>query len=206
MCQKLQANSFTVVAAIIGGTYRLSENPRNIALSWLSSTSLWKVHYVCRIVPRFKGGPKRRRQLAWKRGKCASIFTCRPRTGFSLNSYATDFKKIIIIIIIFIMLRMWSLQSAAVLVRSWPMKSRKKERFAHDVIDTCATHAGLVHDVKNTYLPERKRQSSLPCFYDFQTEIFNKLDLESTGKTNKLTKKKTKKTLLWVYFIPFLSI
>ena len=52
--------------------------------------------------------------------------------------------------------------SAAMLVRSLPMKSTK--RFACDVFDTFSTHADLVYDI---IWHSTKRQSLPSCFRDF---------------------------------------
>ena len=65
------------------------------------------------------------------------------------------------------------------LVHSLLLKSRK--RWAHDVIDTCITYAGLVHDVTDKLI-NTKWLRSLLCFRDFQTLIFVQIGHKSTEK------------------------
>ena len=48
----------------------------------------------------------------------------------------------------YILLRTLALQTAAMMARSLPTMIGKS--LVYDVMDTCATHAGLVHDVKDT--------------------------------------------------------
>ena len=67
----------------------------------------------------------------------------------------------------------------AILVCSSPLKSRKWS--AHDIIDTCATHASLVHDVTYTDCQTRNG-STYGCFCNFLTLIFDKLDQKLTEK------------------------
>ena len=40
---------------------------------------------------------------------------------------------------------------AATLVRSFPLKNRRKKRLARDVFDSFATHADVVHDVTDVH-------------------------------------------------------
>lgn len=43
--------------------------------------------------------------------------------------------------------------------------NEEQKGLAHDVNDTCATHAGLLHDNTDS---DSKWQRSQPCFHDFQ--------------------------------------
>ena len=71
-------------------------------------------------------------------------------------------------------LQIWT-YSAAMLARSFPMKSRR--RLACDLLYTAATHAGFVHDV--TDLVKMAALTAVVSRF-FQTSIFNKLDSKST--------------------------
>ena len=67
---------------------------------------------------------------------------------------------------------------------SLPLKSRKGGS-AHGRKDTCATHAGLVHDVKDVdlvVLEPHKLAALTPCFRDFQPSVGNKIDHQSIEK------------------------
>ena len=69
-----------------------------------------------------------------------------------------------------VLLQIRSRQGAAMLVRSLPMKSRK--RLACDVSHTSATHAGHVYDVTDTqYCVHLKGQHPWSCFGDFESNV-----------------------------------
>ena len=64
------------------------------------------------------------------------------------------------------------------LVRSESPKREK--RLAHNVTDTCGTHAGLVHDVKDTDSLAQNGGTRSPVFATFKQCSLTRVDHEST--------------------------
>ena len=63
------------------------------------------------------------------------------------------------------------------LARSFPIKDRK--RLAHDVIDACATHAGLSHDVTDTDCQTQLDSAQGRVFAIFKKQIRPQIDRKS---------------------------
>ena len=75
-----------------------------------------------------------------------------------------------------------SLQGAAVLIRSLPLKSRKG--LAHDVtIDTSATRAGLGHDVTDCQTPLSALRDVFSCF--FKRRLFQFSSVQSLDRLSR---------------------
>ena len=127
-----------------------------------------------------KGGPNQRGKLAWKHRKCLSISVCRLCAAalpiFMQPKY-------------FFPPQIWAPWSTAMLVRSLPMKSRKKVGSWHNR----HTHVHLVHDVADT---DCQTQNG-----GFHRHVFMTFNSQKNKKTT--TKKqdlKSNEKLQWVFF------
>ena len=105
--------------------------------------------------------------LSWKCRECVHISICRL---FMLLSIFLQLKY-------FFALKLNS--TSCILFHSLQTKSRK--RLAHDMIDTCVTHAGLVHHIKD---PDCQAQLAalMAWLLQFFFFFFNNLDKNSTEK------------------------
>ena len=126
----------------------------------------------------YKGDRERRIKLDGKRRKCANT---------SIGSF------LVVVPSIFMQQELFFASNLRVQPFWFALYQWTAEKTsAHDVTDTCTTHAGLDHDVSER-LPVKNWQWSRPCFRDFQVSTLNKLG-------HKPIKKQKETNLLWVFF------
>ena len=99
------------------------------------------------------------------------------------------------------LLPFWAPRTAAMLVSSLQMKSRK--RLGHDVIDICALHAGLLLDVKNT---DSESETARHKMAVLTAVFFAALKHHITAYIDWNQRKTAVSLFIYIFFIPFLLI